>query len=87
MKNLTISIPDDLYRQARSKAAAAETSLSRVVQDFLLRWASEERSRAELVARLDALFAESDGRDRDKPGSAGPFSREEVYAARLDRFR
>ncbi|MGH8523843.1 MAG: hypothetical protein ACREXY_06385, partial [Gammaproteobacteria bacterium] len=39
------------------------------------------------TVRLDVLFAESDGRDRDKPGSAGPFSREEVYAARLDRFR
>lgn len=87
MKNLTISIPDELYRRARSKAAAAETSLSRVVQDFLSRWATEERSRAELVARLDALFAESDARDRDRPGSAGPFSREEVYAERLERFR
>lgn len=87
MKNLTISIPDELYRQARCKAAAADTSLSRVVQDFLARWAIEERSRAELVARLDVLFAESDARDRDKHGSAGPFSREEVYTERLKGFR
>lgn len=87
VKNLTISIPDDLYRRARSKAAATEISLSRFVQDFLARWASAEQSRAELVARLDALFAESDAGDRTKRGSAGPFPREEIYAARLERFR
>jgi hypothetical protein len=72
VKNLTISIPDDLYRRARSKAAATENSLGRVVQDFLVWWTSAEQSRAELVARLDALFAGSDARDRTKRGSAGP---------------
>ncbi|MCA1852192.1 MAG: hypothetical protein LC647_07300 [Beggiatoa sp.] len=87
MKNLRIPIPDDLYRRARSKAAVAETSLSRVVQDFLVRWASAEQSRAELVARLDALFAGSDAGDRTQRGSAGPFPREEIYAACLERFR
>ena len=87
MKNLTISLPDDLYRRARSKAAAAETSLSRVVQDLLARWATEEQTKAELMARLDALFTESDARDHEKPGSAGPFPREELYADRLERFR
>lgn len=87
MKNLTISLPDELYRRARSKAAAAETSLSRVVQDLLAKWATEERAKAELMARLDALFTESDARDHDKPGSAGPFPREELYADRLERFR
>lgn len=87
MKDLTISISDDLYRRARSKAAATETSLSRVVQDFVARWASAEQSRAELDARLDILFAESDARDPTKRGSAGLFPREEIYAARLERFR
>jgi len=87
MKNLTITLSDDLYRRARSKAAASETSLSRVVQDFLERWVIEEQAKAQLVARLDALFAESDARDCGKPGSAGPFSREELYADRLERFR
>jgi hypothetical protein len=87
MKNLTISLPDDLYRRARSKAAAAETSLSRVVQNLLARWTTEEQAKAEVMARLDALFAESDARDRDKPGSAGPFPREELYADHLERFR
>lgn len=87
MKNLTISLPDDLYRRARRKAASAETSLSRVVQDYLAQWAAEEQARAELIARLEALFKESDARDHNKPGSAGPFPREQLYADRLERFR
>ncbi len=43
--------------------------------------------RADLVARLQRLFEQADERDRLKDGSAGPFSREELYAERLDRFR
>jgi plasmid stability protein len=87
MKNLTISLPDDLYRQARSKAAAADTSLTQVVRNFLTQWAIKTQTRAELTARLDALFAESDARDRDQPGSAGPFSRTDLDSERLERFR
>ena len=87
MKNLTISLPDDLYRRARSKAASAEISLSRVVQEFLVKWATEEQARSGLMARLEALFKESDARDHNKPGSAGPFPREELYTDRLERFR
>lgn len=87
MKNLTLTLPDDLYRRARRKAAAADTSLSGVVQDYVARWVADDQSRAELTARLDALFAQSDRRDRKKSGSAGPFTRDEFYAGRLERFR
>jgi hypothetical protein len=87
MKNLTLTLPDDLYRKARSKAAAADTSLSRVVQDYVRRWVRDEPAHAELAARLDALFADSDARDQNKRGSAGPFGREDLYAGRLERFR
>ena len=86
MKNLTISVDDAVYRRARKKAAAEETSLSRVVQRFLEQWAGRD-DRTDLVARLQRLFDEADTRDRDKEGSAGPFSREELYAERLNRFR
>lgn len=48
---------------------------------------SDKDDRAALVARLELLFAEADARDHDKLGSAGPFSREELYAERLNRFR
>jgi len=87
VKNLTLTLPDDLYRKARSKAAAADISLSRVVQDYVRRWVRDEPAREELTARLDALFADSDSRDRNKRGSAGPFGRDDLYARRLGRFR
>jgi len=86
MKNITISVDDSVYRRARRKAAAEDTSISRVVQRFLTQWAGQDDSKA-LVARLERLFAEADERDRGKTGSAGPFSREELYAERLNRFR
>ena len=40
-----------------------------------------------LVERLQRLFAQADQRDCLMEGSAGPFSREELYAERTDRFR
>ncbi len=78
-------IDETVYRRARKKAAAEDTSLSRVVQRFLTQWAGQDDPAA-LLSRLERLFAEADARDRNKPGSAGPFSREELYADRLDRF-
>ncbi len=44
-------------------------------------------SRAALIKRLQRLFKQADERDRLKKGSAGPFSRRELYDERLDRFR
>jgi hypothetical protein len=85
MKNITISVDESVYRRARKKAAAEDTSVSRVVQQFLTQWADQDDLTA-LQTRLEQLYAEADARDRDNPGSAGPFSREELYAERLDRF-
>ena len=42
MRNLTISVDDAVYRRAHKKAAAEETSLSRVVQHFLEQWAGKD---------------------------------------------
>ena len=36
MKNITISVPDDVYRHARIKAAERDTSVSALVRDFLI---------------------------------------------------
>lgn len=38
MKALTITVADNLYRQASQKAAAADTSLPQVVESFLREW-------------------------------------------------
>jgi plasmid stability protein len=35
MKNITVSIPDEIYREARVSAARRGTSVSALVRDFL----------------------------------------------------
>lgn len=42
MKNLTVSLPDDVYRQARIKAAERDMSISALVREFLMRLGDEE---------------------------------------------
>ncbi|MFQ5740850.1 MAG: hypothetical protein ACE5JX_17745 [Acidobacteriota bacterium] len=42
MKNITVSLPDEVYRQARVKAAEEDTSVSALVRDFLVRLCQEE---------------------------------------------
>lgn len=42
MKNITVSIDEELHRRARVRAAEKETSLSAVVKEFLTRFAEEE---------------------------------------------
>jgi plasmid stability protein len=42
MKNITVSLPDDVYRRARVKAAEKDTSVSALVRDFLIGLATEE---------------------------------------------
>ena len=42
MKNVTVSLPDEVYRQARVRAAELDTSLSALVREFLLKLADGE---------------------------------------------
>jgi plasmid stability protein len=35
VKNITVSVPDEIYRQARVKAAARDRSVSALVREFL----------------------------------------------------
>ena len=42
MKNITVSISEDVYRKARVKAAELDTSVSALVRDFLQSLGSEE---------------------------------------------
>lgn len=37
MKNITLSVPDDVYRQARVEAAQRDSSVSALVGEFLRR--------------------------------------------------
>lgn len=36
VKNVTVSLPDDVYRMARIKAAERDTSVSALVREFLM---------------------------------------------------
>ena len=83
MKSITITLADDVYHQARQKASAHDTSLSRVVREYLQHWTADDQQRASRLQALSSLFTRADRRDREKRGSAGPFQREATYAERL----
>ena len=64
MKNITVSLPDDVYRRARIKAAERDTSVSALVRDFLSRLGEEEsdferrrRLQQEVLASLKSFRA------------------------------
>ncbi len=42
MKNITVTIDDEVHRRARIRAAERGTSVSAAVRDFLVRWSGEE---------------------------------------------
>jgi len=88
-----LRIDDTLYRQAKAEAAREGITLTKFIEEALqlrLRTgqkAEDDVNRADFLERLRRLTKQARKRDRRKEGSAGPFSREELYAERLDRFR
>lgn len=42
MKNITVSVPEEIYRRARIKAAERDSSVSALVREFLHRLGGEE---------------------------------------------
>lgn len=51
MKNITVSVPDDVYRRARISAAEQGRSVSALVTDYLRALSDEDAE----FARLEAL--------------------------------
>jgi hypothetical protein len=78
MKNITVSLDEDIYRRARIKAAERDTSVSALVKGFLVALASEEpasraleREERELRARIRSFSAgnrlsRDDAHERDR---------------------
>lgn len=70
MKNITLSVPDDVYRSARLEAAKRETSVSALVSDYLTRlsgvdrFAELEQLQAEVLSEIGS-FSGSDRLGRD----------------------
>ena len=60
MKNITLAVPDGVYRRARVKAAERDTSVSAVVADFLKAFAEGE-TEAESLKRRMLMVRESLG--------------------------
>ena len=58
MANITVSVPDDVYRQARIKAAEEGTSVSALVARFLSTLGDGEEEFDRLAARQEEVLAE-----------------------------
>ena len=74
MRNITVSVPDDVYRDARVAAAQRDTSVSALVVKYLERLSG----RMDEFARLEALQHEVQTEIRRFRG-ADRLSRDEVH--------
>ncbi|MGH8211466.1 MAG: DUF6364 family protein [Steroidobacteraceae bacterium] len=78
MRNITVSLDDDVYRQARMIAAERDTSISALVKEFLVALGSGE-------SQIDRLKREERAlRERITSFRASDMlSRDELYDRRL----
>lgn len=74
MRNITISLPDDVYRRARLRAAEEDSSLSALVQRLIVAYTRQEsdfekrkRLQSEVLATISNFRA------------AGRLSRDEIH--------
>jgi plasmid stability protein len=72
VKNITVSVPDDVYRSARIHAAERGTSVSALVSDYLRSLSDREAEFSRLEAQQRRIqeeiesFRASDRLDRDE---------------------
>lgn len=74
MKNITVSVPDDVYRNARVAAARRDTSVSALVVAFL----EQLSGRMDEFARLEVLQHEVQA-GIGEFSAAGRLSRDEAH--------
>ena len=77
MKNITVSLSEDIYRRARIKAAERDTCVSALVREYLEKLAAEEsdfenrkRLQDEVLSSI-TRFSAADRLDRDKVHERG----------------
>jgi plasmid stability protein len=58
MRNITVSVPDDVYRRARIRAAERGTSVSAIVAEHLRSLSDEDTEFARLEALQDRVIAD-----------------------------
>ena len=85
MTNITVSVPDDVYRAARISAAERGSSVSALVAEFLGSLTEREAD----FARREALWQEVRRHVSKDFKASDRLSREELYdrAARRDEAR
>jgi hypothetical protein len=74
MKNITVSLDDEVYRRARIKAAELDTSVSALVKKYLIELAGQEteferrkRLEVEVLAKIKGRgFSAKDRLSRDE---------------------
>lgn len=60
MRNITVSVPEDVYHQARIKAAEQGQSVSALVARFLSKLGDTDSEFERLLARQEEVFARID---------------------------
>lgn len=63
MANITLTIDEETYRAARMKAAAAGTSVSALVRDYLVKLTQADARFEALLAQEEAIRAGIEGFD------------------------
>jgi hypothetical protein len=53
VKNITVTVDDEVYRRARIRAAQADTSISALVRGYLMQLAGQEDANAQLKELQD----------------------------------
>jgi hypothetical protein len=61
MKNITVSVDDDVYHRARVKAAEKQSSVSRLVSEFLQKFVEEEDLIVNAREEMALLFERNSG--------------------------
>ncbi|MFT4216141.1 MAG: hypothetical protein QM619_03025 [Micropruina sp.] len=74
MKNVTVSVPDSVYRSARIRAAERGTSVSALVADYL-RTLADEAAEFQRLAALQHSITDGIGEFR----AADRFQRDELH--------
>jgi predicted CopG family antitoxin len=78
VKNVTISLPDPVYRKARVLAAERDMSLSAFVRELVLRAGQQETEKDRGKRKLSEVFAEIAARHPEFRAS-DRMSRDEVH--------
>lgn len=73
MKNITVSVKDEVYRKARIKAAQMDTSVSALVAEYLVKLSLEEDEKERKGQLLWEAMEEAKGY------VGKPVKREELY--------